>query len=88
MSQKFFAQHSELVNVPSLPPVNRRSLTLIVIATILVLALGFVMATQHTAAKEEANTSPASAITRRLLRKIERVEISGKNRTRCIFSNI
>jgi hypothetical protein len=62
MSQKFFAQNSDIVRIPSLPPVNRRPIILIVIATILAIALAFVVAGQAPAREEAANTTPATAI--------------------------
>jgi hypothetical protein len=62
MSQKFFAQNTEIVRNPSLPPVNRRPIVLIVIAAILVIALTLVVTGQAPARDEAANTAPASAI--------------------------
>jgi hypothetical protein len=62
MAQKFFAQNSDIVRIPSLPPVNRRPIILIVTATILVIALAFVVAGQAPAREEAANTTPATAI--------------------------
>lgn len=56
------SQNSEIVRIPSLPPVNRRPFVLIVIATILVLALAFVVAGQAPARDEAADAAPVSAI--------------------------
>jgi hypothetical protein len=62
MSQKFYAQHSELVKLPFLPPVNRRTIILILVATVLVLALAFVMAGQSATSNDAANINQPSTI--------------------------